>query len=167
MRDDKYNFERIIPLYGFRTRRNDTSFFIGLNFAYISVDPVDYIYPPANFCCVLRIDPCEYTVSVLQEIIKTDDVIGVVSRNTIDIALYSGQENGTTFFKIYFSQVYVALNQTKKNSSVEDEEIQVVFYSQFYNFASMFSTTITFNFTIYNLSIKNGSGLVFDEIVLS
>ena len=40
-------------------------------------------------------------------------MIGVVSRNTIDIALYAGQVNGTAnFFKVYFSKIFVTLNQT-------------------------------------------------------
>ena len=99
----KFDFERIIPIYGFKTRKTPTDLFIGLNFAYLEVDEITPRFPHQKNCCVLRLDPCEFTVSVLKEIIYANNIVGVVSKNTIDVTLYTEEVNGTDFFKIYFS----------------------------------------------------------------
>jgi hypothetical protein len=67
-------------MYGFKTRSQNTNFLIGINFAYISVDPIISMYPVNKECCVLRLDPTENTVSVLQEIILTKNILKVLSK---------------------------------------------------------------------------------------
>ena len=82
-------FERIIPIYGFKTKSSYSSFLMGDNFAYLAVDLSVPVAPMTDSCCVFRLDPCEYTVSVMKEIIFAKNVKGVISKNTVDIALYS------------------------------------------------------------------------------
>ena len=92
IRNRVFVFERIIPIYGFKTKSTYSNFLIGDNFAYLEVDLVLPVVPMTYSCCVIRLDPCQYTVSVMKEIIFAKEVRGVISKSTIDIALFSQQD---------------------------------------------------------------------------
>jgi hypothetical protein len=57
--------QREIPLYQFSTRGRGSFIHSGYSFIYIAVDPIADIYPIPNNCCVLRINPTEFTVSAI------------------------------------------------------------------------------------------------------
>lgn len=82
-------FNRQIPIYGFRTRKTGGDFYIGFNFLFLPVDSVMNIYPVNPYCCVLRLNPCEFTVSVISEIIGAYSIVAAAKVGNIDIALFS------------------------------------------------------------------------------
>jgi len=65
-------------------------------------------------CCVLRLDPFQYTVSVIKEVIFALDIEFVYKHKGLDIAYYSGShvKETSTFLQVYFDSTWIALNQT-------------------------------------------------------
>ena len=73
LRVDQFLFNRRIPLYGFMIRQNG-SHYSGVNFLFLEVDgnPQSIAYnisQEMGVCCVLRIDPTQFTVSAIVEIV--------------------------------------------------------------------------------------------------
>lgn len=141
-------FNRQIPIYGFRTRKTGGDFYIGFNFLFLPVDSVMNIYPVNPYCCVLRLNPCEFTVSVISEIIGAYSIVAAAKVGNIDIALFSLlDETGSSSLRIYFSNTWISLNESNYAAVSTTENIQIVFKSTYFNFAADFSNEIVFNFS--------------------
>ena len=57
----------------------------------------------------------------MKEIIRAKSVNKVFSKKSIDVVLYTGSDETTSmdFFKVYFSNVLIGLNQTNKTTVVQ------------------------------------------------
>ena len=156
MRKGSFVYERDIPLYGFITRSNDTEFYIGFNYVFLAVDPVLPVFPPNPNCCVLRLDPCQYTVSAIQEIVYANEILGLAKVDNIDVALFNKtNEKNSSYLRIYFQNTFVSLNCTNLTTSPITENIELLFKSSFYNFASSYTIQVTFNLSSLNISVNN------------
>lgn len=94
---------------------------------------------PKN-CCVLRLDPCVFTVSVIIEIVSAYSIIAVTNYRNIDIALFraSSAPDSQFIIKAYFPNPWITLNQTNHSAIVDYQNVTVIFESANYNFAASF-----------------------------
>jgi hypothetical protein len=55
-------------------------------------------------CCILRLNPSEFTVSVIVEIMLADNLVGVYSFTGADVVIYNQSEVSATgpALKVYF-----------------------------------------------------------------
>jgi hypothetical protein len=159
IRGEKFLFNRVIPLYGF-TSRPDGAFFAGTNYLYIEAD-LDPGYaspgllPEGPLCCILRLDPSAYTVSVIAEIVEAQDIVFVETVMDLDVVYYnsSGIYEAEPFLKIYFPSTWISFSGSpicSTNSSSPPcapitYSYMLTFASRPYNFAASFSETITFD----------------------
>jgi len=58
-------YQRNIPLYKFRIKSGDNAINVGFSSVFLAVDPTLDVYPKPINCCVLRINPCTFTVSAI------------------------------------------------------------------------------------------------------
>lgn len=122
IRQNQLIFQRELPLYRFQTRARQSSIYIGYSFIFIGVDLVLNVFPQPASCCVLRIDPCEFTVSAIVEIIMAQDILTVTKYEDVDVALLQsrtlrqGSFEYECIIKAYFPHIWITLNQT--NSSL-------------------------------------------------
>jgi hypothetical protein len=95
IRNEQFLFNRVIPLYGFLTVNNITTIFAGVNYVFlkVQVDPAYFgsIKAKTNStnCCILRLDPDQFTVGVITEIILANRLLAVESMFGVDIVFYN------------------------------------------------------------------------------
>ena len=79
IREDRFIWNRNVPLYGFYVREGG-DLYAGHTFVFIEVDFNKTFLTPnisqeLDSCCVLRLDPTAFTVSVIVEIVEAVDII--------------------------------------------------------------------------------------------
>lgn len=152
--------QRIIPLYNFKIRSGAFSFFPAFSYVFIAVDPLVNVYPMPRNCCVLRLDPCEDTVSVIVEIVEASSIIAVSNYRNIDIAIFKSTSalNSDCIVKAYFPNIEITFNQTNHSLILSSpEKVPVIFESIHYNFGASYELYIVFNLTDVNLDLRPDS----------
>lgn len=118
------------------------------------MDPTSNQYPASPYCCVLRLDPCQYTVSVVQEIIYANHILGVTNIHSIEIALFNETNTpNVSMLRVYFTNTWISLNQTNTSAAVSSESVNILFSSSFYNFAAQFTEQVEFNFSSLRINL--------------
>jgi hypothetical protein len=98
-------------------------------------------------CCILRLDPDQFTVSVIAEIIPADQLITVYSMYGVDVVFYNSTEVSSSIpaIKVYFDSAWISFSQnarcTPQNVSCTPNTYpySIALISDFYNFAAAFN----------------------------
>ena len=111
-------------------------------------------------CCVLRLDPTAFTVSVIVEIVEAVDIVFLESLQGVDIAYYNktALTESDSLLKIYYSTTWISFtegpscNTVNQSSTLKAYPFIINFVSLLYNFASAIPETITFNLQSSSIS---------------
>ncbi len=122
-------------------------------------------------CCILRLDPDQFTVSVIAEIIMGSKLIAVQSMYGVDVVFYNSTEveAAVPMIKVYFDSSWIAFSQnsrcTPQNSTCSPitYPYSIALISDFYNFAAAFNLFIVFNISA---SVINFTGAGIHDISL-
>lgn len=110
-------FQRVIPLYGFKTRSGELSIQSTQTNIFLSVDSIYNIYPVVKGCCVLRLNPVDDTSSVIVQIINASSIVATDSFNQFDFVLLNvlTPEGEKSLVRVYIPQKWIAFNLTNSN----------------------------------------------------
>lgn len=83
IRNEKFMYNREVPLYGFITVQDNTAVYAGTNYVFLEVNLDPLFFGEAKLksndtnCCILRLDPDQFTVGVIAEIILANKLLAV------------------------------------------------------------------------------------------
>lgn len=171
IRDETFIFNRVVPIYGFLTNNSDIGILSGQNYVFLAVkiNPLYFGTVKAvnsTSCCILRLDPTEYTVSVIAEIILADRLLTVYSMYGVDIFLYNstivtGEMTSNPSIKVYFDSSWIAFTQSMQCTpqtpacTPTTYTYSVALISDFYNFAGWFIQNVTFDISASIISFSS------------
>jgi hypothetical protein len=109
------------------------------------------MYPVQRNCCILRIDPTEFTVSAIVEIINASSVLFANSYLYTDLGIFESDQ--LFIIKAYSPNILVVFNQSAISSNLPSESASIFFESPIYNFAAFFTINVSFDLMSLSISV--------------
>lgn len=111
----------------------------------------------------MRLDPNDYTVSVIAEIILANNLLVVESIFGVDVVSYNQTDvkSSMTYIKVFFDSSWISYEQdtvcTPSNncSPITNYQYDISFLSVFYNFGASFNASITYDISASVLQTKD------------